>query len=160
MHPRRGRASAQHRVALRLRERDEPLGGGEEAPGRAQGEAALGASRGHGDGPAALWVSEHHPAGDGVVGQEGVVEEDLGEALVTVEAAEAAHGHARRVERDEEVGQALVARAVGVGAEQPEEVGAEGTAGRPCLLAVEHPAAVDAAGLAGDAGQVAAGVGL
>ena len=71
-----------------------------------------------------------------------------------------AHGDARRVERDEEVGEALVALAVRVGAEQPEQVGAERATGRPRLLAVEHPAAVDPAGPARDAGEVAAGVRL
>ena len=49
---------------------------------------------------------------------------------------------------------------IGVGAEQAEQVGAEGAAGGPCLLAVEPPAAVDPGGPGRDAGQVAAGVGL
>ena len=67
---------------------------------------------------AALAGTEHDPAGDGVVGQEGAVEEDLGEALVTVEAPEAANGDALEVERGEQVGEAFVALALGVGAEQ------------------------------------------
>ena len=56
------------------------------------------------------------------------------------------------VERDQQVGEALVALALGVGAEQAEQVGAERAAGGPGLLAVEHPAAalVVAGGLAGE----------
>ena len=107
-------------------------------------------------------LAQHGPAGEGVVGQEGAVEEDLGEALVAVEPAEAPHGDAVEVERDEQVGEARVALALGVGAEQAEQVGAEGAPGGPRLLAVEHPAAplVVAPGPAGQRGQVAAGVGL
>src|SRR3546814_5574448 len=99
--------------------------------GRAQGEAALGAGRRHRHRPAAVGLTEHHAAGDGVVGELSTVEEHLGEALVAVEAPEATDGHARRVERHEEVGQTAVAVAVGVGAEQAEQVGAERAPGGP-----------------------------
>ena len=85
-----------------------------------------------------LHLTEHE-----VVGHEHVVEEHLGEPLVAVEPAEAAHGDAGRVERDEEVGQAVVALGVGVGAEQAEEVGAERAAGGPGLLPAEPPAPGD-----------------
>ena len=50
----------------------------------------------HRDRPALAHLAEHDATGDGVVGDEGVVEEHLGEALVAVEPAEAAHGDARR----------------------------------------------------------------
>ena len=50
-----------------------------------------------------LDLAEHDAARHRVVGQERLVEEHLGEALVAVEPAEAAHGHARRVERHEQV---------------------------------------------------------
>ena len=55
-----------------------------------------------------------------------------------------------------------MALAVGVGAEQAEQVGAERAPGGPGLLAVEHPAAalVVARGPARERGQVAAGVRL
>ena len=65
-----------------------------------------------------------------------------------------------RVERDEQVAQALVPLRRRVGAEQPEQVRAERAARRPRLLPVEHPAAVDAPRLAAHGGQVAAGVRL
>ena len=91
-----------------------------------------------------------------------VLEEHLGEALVTVEAPEAPHGHAVELERHQQVGEALVPLAVGVGAEQAEQVRAERATGGPGLLAGDAPAAalVVTDGLALDARQVAAGVGL
>src|SRR5262249_7161350 len=74
----------------------------------------------------------------------------------------AAHGDAGRLERHEEVGEAAVALRLGVGAEEPEEVGAERTTGRPRLLPGEAPATgrLVADRPRGDAGQVAARLGL
>jgi len=133
------------------------VGAGEEPAGAAQGEAALGAGGGHRDVPAVM-----HRAEDIVVGDEHVVEEHLGEPLVTVEATEAPDRDARRVEGHQEVGEAAVPLRVGVAAEQTEEVGAEGAPGGPGLLPREAPTAggVVARGPALDARQVAAGVGF
>ena len=117
-------------------------------PGERSVRPALGAGGGHRHRPALVHLAEHHAAGQRVVGEEGLLEEHLGEALVAVEPAEAAHGDAGRVERDEQVAQALVPLRRRVGAEQPEQVRAERAAGRPGLLPVEHPAAVDAPRLA------------
>ena len=69
---------------------------GHEPARRPQREPALGRRRRHRDRPALAHLAEHDAAGDGVVGDERLVEEHLGEALVAVEPAEAAHGHARR----------------------------------------------------------------
>ena len=70
-------------------ELEQPIGGGHEAARRAEREAALGAGGGHRHRPALVDLAEHHPARQRVVGEEGVLEEHLGEALVAVEAAEA-----------------------------------------------------------------------
>ena len=81
------------------------------------------------------------PPSTALSGTKHVVEEHLGEALVAVEPREAADGHARGVQRHEEVGQAVVPLRLRVGAEQPEQVRAEGPAGGPGLLPVQLPAA-------------------
>src|ERR671918_750568 len=88
------------------------------------------------------------------------VEREQPVGLGTVEPAEAPHRDARGVEGDEQVAEAPVAPRLRIGAEQPEQVGAEGAPGGPGLLTVEDPAAVDPAGPAADGGQVAARVGL
>src|ERR671918_267924 len=115
---------------------------------------------GHRHGPALADLAQDHAVGQRLVGHEGAVEEHLGEALVAVEPAEAPHRDARGVEGDEQVAEAPVALRLRIGAEQPEQVGAEGAPGGPGLLPVEDPAAVDPAGPAADGGQVAARVGL
>ena len=79
-----------------------------------------------------------------VVGHEHVVEEDLGEALVAVEAADAAHGDALGVERHEEVGQAAVALGVGIGAEQAEQLQLQNA---PRVVQVFWPVSTPAAAL-------------
>ena len=126
-------------------------------PGAAQGEAALRARRRHRDAPSVADVAEH-----GIVADVHVVEEHLGEALVAVEATEAAHRDPRCVEGDEEVGEPMVALGLRIGAEQPKYVGAEGATRRPRLLAREPPAALDlvAHGLALDPGEIAPGIRL
>ena len=73
-------------------------------------------------------------------GTNDVVEEHLGEALVAVEPAEAAHRDALGVEGHQEVGEPAVALGLGVGAEQSEQVGAERAPGGPGLLAGQSPA--------------------
>ena len=90
-------------VALRVIQVDQALRGREEPSGGAQREAALGAGRGHCYGPALIRFAEHVG-----VGHEHVVEEYFGEAFVTVEAFDAAHGHTRRREVDEEVRESVV----------------------------------------------------
>ncbi len=110
-------------------------------PGERKREAALGRRGGHGDGPALADLTQHRSAREGVVGEEGLLEEDLGEPLVAVESTEPAHRDAGQVERDEQVGESSVAGAVGLGAEETEQVGAEGAASGPGLLAVEDPSA-------------------
>ena len=82
-----------------------------------------------------------HRAEHVAVGDEDVVEEDLGEAVVAVEPGHRAHGDAGGAERDEEVGHALVALGGGIGAEEAEEVVAERAAGAPRLLPAEPPSA-------------------
>ena len=80
-----------------------------------------------------------------VVGDERVVEEHLGEALVAVEPTEAAHGDARRSSGTQQVGEALVRAPIsGSVRNSPNRWVQNAPAGGPRLLAVEHPAAVDA----------------
>src|SRR5690606_17547053 len=87
------------------------------------------------------------------------VEEHVGEPLVPIEAREAADGHAGGVQGDEEVGQAAVPLRLRVGAEQSEQVGAEGASGGPGLLPGQPPPAglLVPFGAAADAGEVTAG---
>ena len=136
---------------------DQPGRGGLEAAGAAQRQTPFRSGRGHGHLPAPVHLPEH-----GAVRHQGVLQEDLGEALVAVEAAEAPHRHPLGRQGDQEVGEALVAPGRRVGAEESEQVGAEGAPGGPGLLPGQAPsgAGVVADGHALDGSQVAAGVGL
>src|SRR5439155_19486982 len=136
---------------------DQPGGGGLEAPRAAQREPPLRPGRGHGHLPSPADVAEHVGIGD-----EHVLEEHLGEALVAVETPEAPHRDTLGGERHEEVGHPPVPLGRRVGAEEAEQVGAERPPGRPRLLAGETPppGRLVPHGGALDAGQVAAGVAL
>ena len=133
--PRRARRTV-GRVATFTPQVDEARRRRHEAPRAAERQAALRAGRRHRDPPALV-----HPPSTSDVGHEHVVEEHLGEPFVAVEPTEAAHRHAGRVERHQEVGEATVALGVGIGAEQAEQVRAERAARRPGLLPREPPAA-------------------
>src|SRR6185312_1095822 len=89
-----------------------------------------------------------------------VLEEDLVEMPMPVEEHQRAHGDARRLHVDEQVGDAVVLWRVGVGADQQEATIGEMCARGPHLLAVddEMVALVDRPGP--EAGKVAAGAGL
>src|SRR5206468_1218400 len=139
----------------RLPQLDEAGGRRHEPTRTAEGEPPLRPGRRHGDVPSFVDLAE-----DVAVGDEDVFEEDLGKTLVAVEAPEAPDGDAVGIEWHQEVRHPAVALCLGIAAEKPEQMRAEGAAGRPRLLTGEAPTAVIAASDGLDTGQVAAGVGL
>ena len=105
---------------------------------RTKREAALGTGGGHRhEGPAGADLAEHL-----VLGHLHIIGEDLGEACLAVDLGNGAHRHARRIHRNEEVGQAAVALGFGVGAEDAGAPVGEGAAAGPGLLAVEVQVAI------------------
>src|SRR4029453_8356883 len=76
------------------------------------------------------------------VGHEHVLEEHLGEPLVTVETFDRAHCDSFGAQVDEEVREAVVALGFGVASEQAEQTVTERAPRRPRLLARQPPAAV------------------
>ena len=131
----RHRVDGSGRPAALVEEPHEAVGGLGVAGRAAQGEAALGAGRGHGNRPAGADLAQHL-----VLGHLDVVEEDLGEARLAVDLGDGPHGDAGRVHGDEEVGQPAVALGLGVGAEDAEAPFGEGAPAGPRLLPVEQPA--------------------
>ena len=110
--------------------------------------------------PAALAGS----ADDVLVGHEDVVEEEFREGGLSVEPSDGPYGHAVGVEREHQVGQALVrialVQAVPVAAEETEGAVGEGCAGGPGLLAVQQPAPVGTSGGGAERGEVRTGLGF
>ena len=83
-------------------------------------------------------------ADDPVLGNEHVGEEDLVELGLVGDLAQRPHLDARVAHVDDEVGDALVLRRVGIGAGEAHAPVGELRVARPHLLAVEQPAAVGA----------------
>ena len=81
---------------------------------------------------------------DAVLGDEHVGEEDLVELGLVGDLAQRPDLDARRAHVDDEVGDALLLRRVGIGAGETHAPVGELRVARPHLLAVEHPTAVDA----------------
>src|ERR1700722_2946810 len=133
--PRLGDLVAKDWVAFAFAEEThEALGGVKKATGASQRETALGARRRHRDLPSLV-----PPAEDVAIGDEDVVEEDLGEAGIAVESRDRADGDAGGAEGDEEVGEAAVTLALRIGPEEAEDPVAERAARAPGLLPREFP---------------------
>ena len=89
-----------------------------------------------------------------------VVEEHFSEGLLAVECPDRANRDAFRIERHQQVRQAVVAAGLRVAAEQAEQPVGEQRARRPGLLAVDDIVVAIADRAARDRGHVGAGVGL
>src|SRR5262249_62049765 len=91
----------------------------------------------HGEAPALVPGAEDAP-----IGQESVLEEDRGEALVAVEPLDGPNRHPLGVQVDQEVRQASVPLRLGITTEQAEHPVAERASGRPRLLTRKSPTVV------------------
>src|SRR5690606_12953253 len=138
-----------------LVELDQALGSHLKAGGAAQHQAAFETCGRHANVPALPFFAEAIEGGD-----TNILKEDFSESRFTINLRDRLHAHTRRIQREEDERQALVALGAWVGAKQAKGPVSEHCARRPNLVAAQHVFVALAAGGGTNRSKIAASLWL